>query len=75
MDEKLGDYFNPKKKMRQIDREQSAALFLLRATQLGLSMSDLDLMTVGMVQDLYIERANDECEYSEIATQSDFDNF
>lgn len=75
MGDKCENTFKPKKKIRQTDREQTAALFLLRATQLGLSMSDLDLLTVGMVQDLYIEAANDECEYSELATQSDFDNF
>ena len=61
--------------MRNIDRESTAALFLLRAVQLGLSLSDLDLLTVGMVWDMYIESANDECEYSEIATQDDFDKF
>lgn len=55
----------------------SVALFLLRCVQLGLSMSDLDGLTIGTVFDMMIERANDECadEYARTATQSDFDNF
>lgn len=48
---------------------------MLRAVQLGISISDLDLLTIGMVQDMYIEAANDECEYETLATQEDFDNF
>lgn len=40
-------------------------------------MADLDLLTVGMVNDMFIERANDECEdeYAKTATQADFDAF
>lgn len=61
--------------MRETDREDNGALFLLRAVQLGLSISELDLLTIGMVQDMYIEAANDTCEYEEVATQEDFDRF
>ena len=32
-------------------------LFLLRCLQVGLSLRDLDLLTVGMVNDLFLERA------------------
>ena len=55
----------------------TAGLFLLRCTQLGLTMSDLDLLTVGMVYDMMIERGNDDCEdaYAKTATQEDFDAF
>ena len=53
----------------------TTALYLLRITQLGLSMSDLDRMTPGMVLDMYAERANDEVTYDRIATQEDFDKF
>lgn len=40
-------------------------------------MADLDLLTVGMVFDMIIERGNDDCEdeYAKKATQSDFDAF
>ncbi len=52
-------------------------LFLLRCVQLGLSIRDLDLLTIGMVNDMYAESRNDECqgEYRELATQADFDQF
>lgn len=50
-------------------------LFLLRCVQLGLSIRDLDLLTIGMVNDMFAESRNDDCKYQEIATQDDFDNF
>jgi len=51
-------------------------LFLLRCVQLGLSLRDLDLVTIGMVNDMYAESQNDEYKgYKEIATQEDYDRF
>ena len=51
-------------------------LFLLRCVQLGISIRDLDLLTIGMVNDMYAESSNDEYKgYAQIATQSDFDAF
>lgn len=50
-------------------------LFLLRCCELGLSMADLDLLTVGLVTDMFIERSNDSAEYTREATQEDIDNF
>lgn len=50
-------------------------LFLLRCLQIGLSLRDLDLVTEGMVIDMANERANDDAEWDEVATQADFDNF
>lgn len=51
-------------------------LFLLRCVQLGISIRDLDLLTIGMVNDMFIEFKNDDYEgYCEVATQSDFDSF
>ena len=52
-------------------------LFLLRCVQLGLSIRDLDLLTIGMVNDMYVESRNDGGPevYVELATQADFDNF
>ena len=64
------------KKLRPIDRELTTPLFLLRCVQLGLSLRDLDLVTIGMVNDMYAESGNDEYKgYSQMATQSDFDAF
>ena len=51
-------------------------LFLLRCVQLGLSISELDLLTIGMVNDMFAESRNDEYKgYYELATQKDFDLF
>ena len=52
-------------------------LFLLRCVQLGISIRDLDLLTIGMVNDMYVESGNDEAKdsYSYVATQADFDRF
>lgn len=50
-------------------------LFMLRCVQLGISIRDLDLLTVGLVNDMFTENANDGCKYREIASQDDFDKF
>ena len=50
-------------------------LFLLRAVQLGISVRDLDLLTVGMVIDMHVEHANDDFKYPLAPTQEDFDRF
>lgn len=53
----------------------STPLFLLRCLEIGLSLNDLDLLTIGMVNDMFIEKANDNYKYKEIASQEDFDDF
>ena len=50
-------------------------LFLLRCVRLGLSIRDLDLLTIGMVNDMYVESRNDEHKYAVVATQEDMDRF
>lgn len=43
-------------------------LFLLRCVQLGISIRDLDLLTIGMVNGMYAESSNDEYKgYAQIA--------
>ena len=34
----------------------TTSLFLLRCVQLGLSIRDLDLLTIGMVNDMYVSK-------------------
>ena len=63
------------KKLRATDRPMTTPLFLLRCVQLGISIRDLDLLTIGMVNDMYAESSNDGANYSVIAGQEDFDNF
>ena len=37
--------------------------------------SNLDLLTIGLVNDMFTERQNDDYPYKELASQSDFDRF
>ena len=50
-------------------------LFLLRCVQLGISIRDLDLLSIGMVNDMYVESSNDEYKYARVAGQAEFDKF
>ena len=50
-------------------------LFLLRCVQLGIHISELDLLTIGMVNDMYAESRNDDVKYAQVATQEDFDRW
>jgi hypothetical protein len=50
-------------------------LFLLRCVQLGISIRDLDLLSIGLVNDMYAESGNDSYKYPQLATQDDFDRF
>lgn len=53
----------------------TSALFLLRCCEVGLSLQDLDELTVGMVNDMFVEKSNDNYDWKEIADQGDFDTF
>lgn len=53
----------------------TTALFMLRCLQVGLSLDDLDKLEIGMVNEMFVEMANDHAEYAELPSQSDFDNF
>ena len=61
------------------ERPLTTGLFLLRCMQVGLSIADLEHLTVGMVYDIMKENANDTAEdaYDTVrkATQADFDRF
>ena len=48
-------------------------LFLLRCVELGISVRDLELLTIGLILDMWTEKDNDGIEYDRIATQEDFD--
>lgn len=53
----------------------NTAIYMLRSLQVGLSISDLEQLSVGMVYDIITESGNDNCEYEQKATQEDFDKF
>ena len=48
------------KKLRPTDRLMTTPLFLLRCVQLGISIRDLDLLTIGLVNYMYAENSNDD---------------
>ena len=50
-------------------------LFLLRCAEIGISIADLDLLTIGLVIDIWTEKGNDEVKYRKVTTQEDFDKF
>lgn len=41
--------------------------------QLGLSMVDLQLSSIGLINDMYAESKNDDCKYVQLAAKEDFD--
>lgn len=54
----------------------TTALYLLRCTEIGLSMQDLDLLDMGMIYDMITEKGNDSWKgWKQVATQDDFDRF
>lgn len=50
-------------------------LFLLRCVQLGISMADMELLSIGLINDMYAESRNDECKYAEVANQEDYNKW
>ena len=51
----------------------TTALFMLRCVQLGLNIADLDLLTIGSVNDMFNESNRDKIEWREEASQADMD--
>ena len=43
--------------------------------EIGISIGDLDLLTIDMVLDMWTEKANDDVKYQKVAGQSEFDRF
>lgn len=63
------------KKLPKSSRKMTTALFLLRCVEIGISISELDLLTIGMVLDICTEKSNDTVKYSKVAGQVEFDKF
>ena len=53
----------------------TTALFVLRCLQIGLRLTDLDLIDEGMAYDMMVESGNDSAEYKVMATQEDMNRF
>lgn len=65
------------KKLRATDREMTTPLLLLRAVQLGVQIGEMDLLTIGTINDMDTEMQNDENQgsYSTLASQDDMNRF
>ena len=57
------------------ERELTTPLFLLRCMEVGISIPDLDLLTIGLIMDVWTEKGNDSTDYAYKVQQSDFDRF
>ena len=53
----------------------NTATFMLRCVEMKIAIHDLDLLTIGLVNDMFVEKANDDFKYDYVAEQSDFDKF
>jgi len=53
----------------------TTALFLLRCKEAGLGLQELDHLEIGLIFDMFTEKANDSAEYDLLPTQEDFDRF
>ena len=51
----------------------TTALFMLRCVELGPSIADLDLLTIGSVNDMFMEKSRDSIEWRQEASQADMD--
>lgn len=51
----------------------TTGLYLLRVIQCGIALGDLELLSIGMVRDIFAEAENDTLEYDEIASDEDID--
>jgi len=50
-------------------------LLLLRAVQLGVQIGEMDLLTIGTINDMYTEMQRDEEPHDRLACQDDFERF
>lgn len=53
-------------------------LFMLRCLEVGISVAELELLSVGLVLDIWTEKGNDSVKYptyARLANQADFDRF
>ena len=50
-------------------------LLLLRAVQLGVQIGEMDLLTIGTINDMYTELQRDDEPHDQLASQDDMDRF
>ena len=64
-----------KKPGRPTVRESTIGVYLLRAAELGIKITDLGNYHLGEITDMIIEKNNDYEEYPELAQESDIKKF
>ena len=62
-------------KLHPTEREMTTPLLLRRYILLGFSIADLDLLSIGLINDMYAESRNDSYSYAVLGTQEDMDRF
>ena len=50
-------------------------LLLLRAVQLGVHISEMEMLTIGTLLDMYMELQRDDEPHDQLASQDDMDRF
>lgn len=48
---------------------------MLRCFQVGISIDDLERLSMGNVLDIFTEAQNDKFDYKQVASQADMDNW
>lgn len=48
---------------------------MLRCFQVGMTLADLEVLSIGTAIDIITEAGNDNYDYQEVACQEDFDKF
>lgn len=57
------------KKFCSTEREMTTLLFLFRCVQLGLSITDLEMLSIALINDMYAEGRNNDYKYVELDAQ------
>ena len=66
---------NAEKKIEKTERPFTTALYVLRALEAGIRISDLDFFELGDIMDILVEHGNDGEHYDRLMTQEEMDRF
>lgn len=69
------DRIRTKKPVKPTARESTLGIYLLRAAELGITVTNLGDYTLGEITDMIIEKANDYEEYPEVMETQDIHRF
>lgn len=69
------DRIRTKKRIAPTTRESTLGIYLLRAAEMGITVTELGDYTLGEITDMIIEKSNDYEEYPEVADSKDIHRF